>query len=237
MVFVKGQIPHNKNARGKDGYTAKERTIHNRAMKIVDQELKLGKYADDFKLRTKSERALFEAYKNRNNLTKMTEADKQVYDACAKGIAEGLHWLYYAEPDRNDPNAWGERIIEYFEFCAKNNSIPTMEDLTLSLGLSNLRALNDVIFYKTRGDVISMICEKARQIIASNDAKLVARGKIQPVVYIFRSKNLYGFVDKKEIVAVKEEDPIENKSEKELEKRYSDVIEFSESEDEKKQLE
>ena len=41
--------------------------------------------------------------------------------------------------------------------------------------------------------------KKAKQILASIDAELVASGKIPQVVYIFRAKNFYQMSDQQEI--------------------------------------
>jgi hypothetical protein len=42
--------------------------------------------------------------------------------------------------------------------------------------------------------------KKAKDLIAAYDANLVAEGKLNPVTYIFRSKNYYGMKDQQEHV-------------------------------------
>lgn len=46
--------------------------------------------------------------------------------------------------------------------------------------------------------------KRAKAIISTMDAELAMTGKIQPVVYIFRSKNFYGMRDQVDISATNE---------------------------------
>jgi hypothetical protein len=44
------------------------------------------------------------------------------------------------------------------------------------------------------------LIKKAKELLASFDAKMVQEGKINPVTYIFRAKNYFGLKDQQEYV-------------------------------------
>lgn len=108
--------------------------------------------------------------------------------------------FYFAEPVRNDDELC-ERIAWFFTRCADTNQLPTVEKMGLALGYT-MEWMNDIV----RGTALGFspntgaIIKKAKQIMATFDGELALKSKIQPVVYMFRSKNFYGMVDKQEVV-------------------------------------
>ena len=86
--------------------------------------------------------------------------------------------------------------------------------------------MSDWIRDKTKGEVIALMLQKAKQIIAAQDAELALRNRLNPVLYIFRSKNFYGMVDKREIINNRPDNELDKKSKAELEDRYADIIDI-----------
>ena len=97
--------------------------------------------------------------------------------------------------------------------------------MALELVMSN-QQLNTWIADKTKGEVVALMLQKAKQIIAAQDAELALRNRLNPVLYIFRSKNFYGMVDKREIINNRPENELDKKSKAELEDRYADIIDI-----------
>lgn len=90
-----------------------------------------------------------------------------------------------------------QRLDWYFETCFSEHRIPCVEDMALALGIirTTLNEWERGSLGSRRMDII----KKAKVLLSSIDAKLVASGELNPVTYIFRSKNYYGMVDKTEI--------------------------------------
>lgn len=91
-----------------------------------------------------------------------------------------------------------QRIISYFTICQEEGIPPTMEGLWLCLGVGR------TVFYEwrggKRGTVRADMIKKAQLVISECDAQLAMAGKMPQVLYIFRSKNLYGMKDQVENV-------------------------------------
>ncbi len=108
--------------------------------------------------------------------------------------------FWKCEPVRSDAELC-ERIAWFFEVCANTQQLPTYEKMCLACGYSK-EWMGDILKGKSKGfsSMTSEILKKARDILAANDGELAQQSKIQPVVYMFRSKNFYGMVDKQEVV-------------------------------------
>ena len=103
------------------------------------------------------------------------------------------------------------RIDLFFEECMKQNMLPTVEGLALTLGVTR-KALEDWEsgkYAKEKGPIIS----KAKEVIAAVDAQLVASGVMPAVPYIFRAKNYYGMSDKTEVEIRSGEDRLSDEAE------------------------
>ena len=68
----------------------------------------------------------------------------------------------------------------------------------------------------------SNIIKKAKELIAAYDANLVAEGKLNPVTYIFRSKNYYGMKDQQEHVITPNNPLGDASSPEEIKKRLNE---------------
>ena len=210
MTFQKGIIPKQKDKFGKDGYTHRGRNIKNYLMKQVDNELE--------------SRGMKEISKTKGgeNL-KLAQKDKELNAAVSAVLSNYLELL--DKKPIQTPEECADRLNQFFTKCAERGQLATIESMALELGLTN-QQMNDWISNKTKGEVVSLMLQKAKQIIAAQDAELAMRNRINSILYIFRSKNFYGMVDKREIINNRPENELDKKSKAELEDRYSDIIDI-----------
>lgn len=115
-------------------------------------------------------------------------------------VLRNVMTFWNVDPVLNDEQLC-ERIAWYFETCAETGQLATVEKLGLALGYER-NWVNDIVTGKACGfsNLTSSILKKALGILASMDGELAMQSKIQPVVYLFRSKNFYGMSDKQEVV-------------------------------------
>ena len=210
MTFEKGLIPKQKDKFGKDGYTHRGRAAKNYLMKQIDAELE--------------SRGMKEISKTKGgeNL-KLAQKDKELNAAVSAVLSNYLELL--DKKPVQTPEECADRLNHFFTKCAERGQLATIESMALELGLTN-QQLNDWINNKTKGEVVSLMFQKAKQVIAAQDAELAMRNRINPVLYIFRSKNFYGMVDKREIINNRPENELDKKSKAELEDRYADIIDI-----------
>lgn len=93
-----------------------------------------------------------------------------------------------------------ERLDHYFSRCFATGEIPLVETMSLALGYARGTLwdweVGGVGSTPARRDLI----KKAKELIASYDANMVSDGKLNPVTYIFRSKNYYGMKDQMDYI-------------------------------------
>ena len=210
MTFQKGLIPHNKDKFGKDGYTHRGRVAKNYIMKKIDAELE--------------ERGMKEISKTKGGeQLKLAQKDKELNAAVSAVLSNYLELL--DKKPIQTPEECADRLNKFFEKCAEKGQLATIESMALELGLTN-QQVNNLINDKSKGEVVALMLQKAKQIIAAQDAELAMRNRINSILYIFRSKNFYGMVDKREIINNRPENELDKKSKAELEDRYSDIIDI-----------
>ena len=210
MTFQKGLIPHNKDKFGKDGYTHRGRVAKNYIMKKIDAELE--------------ERGMKEISKTKGGeQLKLAQKDKELNAAVSAVLSNYLDLL--DKKPIQTPEECAERLNQFFTKCAEKGQLATIESMALELGLTN-QQVNNLINDKSKGEVVALMLQKAKQIIAAQDAELALRNRINSILYIFRSKNFYGMVDKREIINNRPENELDKKSKAELEDRYSDIIDI-----------
>lgn len=210
MPFQKGDKPHNKDKFGKDGYTHRGRVAKNYIMKKIDAELE--------------SRGMKEISKTKGgeNL-KLAQKDKELNAAVSAVLSNYLELL--DKKPVQTPEECADRLNQFFTKCAARGQLATIESMALELGMTN-QQLSDWIRDKTKGEVVALMLQKAKQIIAAQDAELALRNRLNPVLYIFRSKNFYGMVDKREIINNRPDNELDKKSKAELEDRYADIIDI-----------
>ena len=210
MTFQKGNVPPLKNKFGKDGYTHRGRNVKNYIMKKIDAELE--------------DRGMKEISKTKGgeNL-KLAQKDKEL-NAAVSAVLSNYLGLLDKTPIQT-PEECAERLNQFFTKCAEKGQLATIESMALELGATNQQR-NNWIADNTKGEVVTLMLQKAKQIIAAQDAELAMRNRINSILYIFRSKNFYGMVDKREIINNRPENELDKKSKAELEDRYSDIIDI-----------
>lgn len=125
----------------------------------------------------------------KKNLSKDTRRED-----IARIVGESYQYFDREVPKTNEEFA--ERLNDYFKQCNETGQLPTVEDMCLALG-----AWNDLVNQWEKANTPrALMIKKAKQIIASSDAKLAVEGRIPQVVYIFRAKNYYGMKDQQDVV-------------------------------------
>lgn len=93
-----------------------------------------------------------------------------------------------------------ERLEMYFVTTLEAGEIPTVEEMSLALGYDRKTLWSWEVGGEGSTPVRRNLIKKAKEFLASFDAKLVQEGKINPVTYIFRAKNYFGLKDQQEYV-------------------------------------
>ena len=112
-------------------------------------------------------------------------------------IAESIQYWGRRQPKTNEDVA--ECLNNYFLQCYETGQIPTVEDMCLALGVTRQSVNRWEHGIQCDAERTEMI-QKAKEILAAIDAKLVTEGKILPVTYIFRAKNYHGMRDQQETI-------------------------------------
>jgi hypothetical protein len=136
-----------------------------------------------------------------NARMKLIEQDDEKRAFMAKCIENNLVFFNIGlKPVKSDEELC-ERLDFFFMECAKTQQLPTIEKMANCIGYHR-QTLFDWETGANKGfsPDTSYIIKKAKQILASMDAELAAEGRMQPVVYLFRSKNFYGMKDQQEMV-------------------------------------
>jgi len=126
----------------------------------------------------------------------------------------------YKLPKVHSDDELMDRFNGYFEKCISDGIIPTVEGLYMSSGYT-ISYMKDIDTGIERGfsNNTRAIIKKAKDIVQEYDAQMVNQGKLNPIPYIFRSKNYYGMSDRTEIQVSPARDT-EEMSAEEIAKRY-----------------
>ena len=121
-------------------------------------------------------------------------------EASAAALANTMRWRKYgmAHPARTNKDI-EERIDEYFTECIQTQVRPTVECLALSIGVSRMSLWNWKCGVKCDAER-QRITQAAYDAIAAFDANMAINNQMNPVMYIYRSKNFYDMHDQSEIV-------------------------------------
>ena len=93
-----------------------------------------------------------------------------------------------------------ERLEMYFVETLKAGEIPTVEEMSLALGYDRKTLWSWEVGGEGSTPVRRNLIKKAKEFLASFDAKLVQENKVNPTTYIFRAKNYFGLKDEVEYV-------------------------------------
>lgn len=152
------------------------------------------------------------------SLTKNLNAKPDEISAVIAKAAEAMSM----PPVKSDEEC-RQRISNYFGWCAEHASIPLWEELALYLGIVRTTLWNWSQGIGCSAERMNMV-KKAKEALATIDAGLAAKGKIQPVVYIFRAKNFFDMKDQNEVVLTPNNPLGEQVDQKALESKLADVI-------------
>ncbi len=117
-----------------------------------------------------------------------------------------------------------ERLELFFVSCFESGEIPTVESMCLALGYSRQTILRWEVGEEGSTPVRRVLIKKAKELLASFDAKMVTEGKINPVTYIFRAKNYFGLKDQQEYVLTPNNPLGDVTSASDIEKRLTDGV-------------
>lgn len=114
------------------------------------------------------------------------------------------------------------RIDYYFDQCMRERIRPTIETMSLALGYSRMSVWqwkNGVKCDEERHQII----QAAYDTIAAFDADMAINGAMNPIIYIFRSKNFYDMQDRTEVI-VGQSNPLGDViSVEEIEEKYREL--------------
>ena len=156
-----------------------------------------------------------------NAQLKTLEDDDSKRDVIAKVLNNCITFYQMGfKPVENDEELC-ERLVDFFNKCAETRQLVTVEKMCLAIGYPVQTVVTwDNGTNQGFSPITSLIIKKAKNIIASQDAELVADGKINNIAYIFRAKNYYGMSDKQELEVTDNRDLLGDKrSVAEIEKR------------------
>lgn len=123
--------------------------------------------------------------------------------------------------DINSDEQVEQRINDYFDYCIEAQLRPTVEGLSLALGIDR-KTMYNWETGKTRAqfsDYRLHVIKKAKDYIAFLMSDLVMEGKINPVTWIFYAKNYFGMSDKQEVILTPNNPLGENVSQEEIQQR------------------
>ena len=117
-----------------------------------------------------------------------------------------------------------ERLEMYFVTTLEAGEIPTVEEMSLALGYDRKTIWSWEVGGEGSTSVRRNLIKKAKEFLASFDAKLVQENKVNPTTYIFRAKNYFGLKDEVEYV-LKPETPLgDAKDPNEIQQRLIDGV-------------
>ena len=185
----------NKKKRGRPNKTAAEKEAELIAKTTLDA-------LDIYEAKTKPVMGTGSRYNFPQAQMKLLEADDEKRAFVAKCIENNLVFFNAGINHRvSNDDELCERLNWFFASCAETQQIPNVEKMCNALGYHRNTVLdweNGVKpgFSPATGGII----HQAKQILASIDAELATEGKINQIVYIFRSKNFYGMKDQQDVV-------------------------------------
>ena len=117
-----------------------------------------------------------------------------------------------------------ERLEMYFVTTLEAGEIPTVEEMSLALGYDRKTLWAWEVGREGSTPTRSNLIKKAKEFLASFDAKLVQENKVNPTTYIFRAKNYFGLKDEVEYVLTPNNPLGDIKDSGEIRKRLSEGV-------------
>ncbi len=117
-----------------------------------------------------------------------------------------------------------ERLKMYFVTTLSEGEIPTVEEMSLALGYPRQTIWRWESGAEGRTPARRDLIKKAKELLASFDAKMVTEGKINPVTYIFRAKNYFGLKDQQEHILTPNNPLGDHTNPEDIQKRLADGV-------------
>ena len=128
------------------------------------------------------------------NAGELFESDAEKRAFVTKAITDMME--YFGVPIVKSDEEFIERTGQYFTRCAQKGIRPTWEEFALAMGTTRATLWD---WEAERSHTVSPgLVKQAKEFMAAYDARAVADNKLNPVAYIFRSKNYYGMRDQQE---------------------------------------
>ena len=134
-----------------------------------------------------------------NARLKLIEQDEEKRSFMAKVLHNAVEFFNVGLKPVKSNDELCERLNYFFAECERTQQLPTVEKMCLCIGYPRTTETG-VHRGKWVSEETSVILKKAKEILAAIDAELAQEGKIQPVIYVFRSKNFYGMKDVSETI-------------------------------------
>ena len=139
-----------------------------------------------------------------------------------EALGSVLYWLKRGIDSKPlTDNEVEDRVLEYVTTCYHTGQRMTVEKLALALGITR-STLYDWETGHTQSPRRSDIIKRAKESIAAYDADMVAKGKLNPVPYIFRAKNYYGMKDNQDIT-ITPNNPITDVNPADIVQKYDEL--------------
>lgn len=138
-----------------------------------------------------------------------------------KYLEHSLAMMDWKKPDMRDAEAVQQRVIDYFQLCAKNDMKPTFAGMALAFGVDRMSLWR---WCTGGGDVkplapeVRDVLKKGKQLLNAQMEDYMQNGKINPVAGIFLMKNNMGYTDQQEVV-LRPDSPLGEKADPEALKR------------------
>jgi hypothetical protein len=117
-----------------------------------------------------------------------------------------------------------ERLEMYFVTTLEAGEIPTVEEMSLALGYDRKTLWAWEVGREGSTPTRCNLIKKAKEFLASFDAKLVQENKVNPTTYIFRAKNYFGLKDEVEYVLIPNNPLGEISDTEDIRKRLSERV-------------
>lgn len=134
-----------------------------------------------------------------NNITHVKEPDTEVKKERSEVMRNLFTWYKMPKPNLKDDYAVEVRLDDFFKMASESGELVTIEKIALSLGVTTQtlqRWKNGQGCSQARKDLINQVYELTH----SFESHLAYTSNIDKTVYIFRSKNHYDMVDRKDVV-------------------------------------
>lgn len=158
-----------------------------------------------------------------NNTMSVKESSNPVKRARAELMSNLYAWHRIPKINTRDDIAVENRVNEFLQISSESGELVTIEKLSLALGVttSTLRTWKN-------GDGVSPqrkhLIEQCYELIHAFETTLAFEGSIDKTMYIFRSKNHYDMVDRKDVIVTQEDSLGEKVDLDIIDAEYSDLI-------------